>query len=80
LQLETGRTHQIRVHLKAIKHPVVGDTTYGSGRLRPGITLQRQFLHAFQLRFKHPWTNEIIEIEAPLPSDLQQVLDNQNVL
>jgi 23S rRNA pseudouridine1911/1915/1917 synthase len=80
LQLETGRTHQIRVHLKAIKHPVVGDTTYGSGRLRPGITLHRQFLHAFQLRFKHPWTGEVIEIEAPLAPDLQPVLDNPNVL
>ncbi|GCE21775.1 putative RNA pseudouridine synthase YlyB [Dictyobacter kobayashii] len=76
LQLETGRTHQIRVHLKAIGHPVVGDPTYGTGRLRYGITLNRQFLHAYQLRFKHPVTEEIIELEAPLPPDLQSILDH----
>lgn len=76
LQLETGRTHQIRVHLKAIGHPVVGDPTYGTGRLRYGITLSRQFLHAFQLRFIHPSTGEIIELEAPLADDLQRVLDD----
>ncbi|GER91323.1 putative RNA pseudouridine synthase YlyB [Dictyobacter vulcani] len=75
LQLETGRTHQIRVHLKAIGHPVVGDPTYGTNRLRYGITLKRQFLHAYQLRFLHPTTGETIELEAPLPSDLQSVLD-----
>jgi len=80
LQLETGRTHQIRVHLQAIKHPVVGDTVYGSGRVFPHIQLQRQFLHAYQLRFKHPISNELIEVEAPLPDDLQAVLSDPNVL
>lgn len=76
LQLETGRTHQIRVHLKAIGYPVVGDPIYGTGRIRYGITLKRQFLHAFQLRFKHPSTGEVIELEAPLPPDLQSILDH----
>ncbi|GCF10810.1 RluA family pseudouridine synthase [Dictyobacter arantiisoli] len=76
LQLETGRTHQIRVHLKAIGHPVVGDPIYGTGRIRFGITLQRQFLHAYQLRFIHPHSGEVIELEAPLPPDLQSVMDD----
>ncbi|GHO85924.1 putative RNA pseudouridine synthase YlyB [Dictyobacter formicarum] len=80
LQLETGRTHQIRVHLKAIGHPVVGDPTYGTGRIRYGITLQRQFLHAYQLRFNHPTTGATIELEAPLPPDLQDILDQPEFL
>lgn len=80
LQLETGRTHQIRVHLQAIGHPVVGDPVYGSGHTRPGITLQRQFLHAYQLAFAHPITGEQMEFEAPLPTDLQAILDNETLL
>jgi 23S rRNA pseudouridine1911/1915/1917 synthase len=80
LQLETGRTHQIRVHLQAIGHPVVGDPVYGSGHLRPGIVLSRQFLHAYQLAFAHPVTGEAMEIEAPLPTDLQAILDNETLL
>jgi 23S rRNA pseudouridine1911/1915/1917 synthase len=76
LQLETGRTHQIRVHLKAIGHPVVADPVYGSGHKQPGIDLQRQFLHASQLRFTHPVSGKSIELEAPLPADLQRVLDH----
>lgn len=75
LQLETGRTHQIRVHLKAIGHPVVGDPVYGSGRKQPNILSPRQFLHAYQLCFTHPVTGEAIELEAPLPTDLQAGLD-----
>jgi pseudouridine synthase, RluA family len=78
LQLETGRTHQIRVHLQAIHHPVVGDMTYGSGR--HDVALGRQFLHAFQLRFTHPWTGNVVEVEAPLPADLQQILDHPELL
>lgn len=78
LQLETGRTHQIRVHLQAIRHPVVGDMTYGSGHR--GVALERQFLHAFQLRFTHPWTGNVIEVEAPLPAELQQILDHPELL
>ena len=75
LELETGRTHQIRVHLKAIGHPVVGDTVYGSTHSHHKPALQRQFLHAYQLKFQHPTTGVMLEVEAPLPADLQSVLD-----
>ncbi len=80
LQLETGRTHQIRVHLKAIGHPVVGDSVYGSGNMRQGISLQRQFLHASQLHFIHPTTGETLNFEAPLPDDLKSVLTQESIL
>jgi 23S rRNA pseudouridine1911/1915/1917 synthase len=71
LRLETGRTHQIRVHLRAIGHPVAGDPEYGT----PGMLgLQRQFLHAARLAFAHPLTGEPIEVRSPLPADLQQAL------
>jgi 23S rRNA pseudouridine1911/1915/1917 synthase len=69
--LETGRTHQIRVHLAAIELPVAGDPTYG----RPGdLGLERQFLHAARLAFAHPVTSEAIDVSSPLPSDLEQAL------
>ncbi|HEX2378222.1 MAG TPA: RluA family pseudouridine synthase [Gaiellales bacterium] len=71
VELETGRTHQIRVHLAAIGHPVVGDPLYGHG---PELGLERQFLHASELRFTHPWTGEEIEVGAPLPDDLEAAL------
>ena len=80
LQLETGRTHQIRVHLKAIGHPVVGDPIYGTGSTIRGVTIKRQFLHAYQLQFTHPTTGSIMELEVPLPGDLQEVLDARNFL
>jgi 23S rRNA pseudouridine1911/1915/1917 synthase len=80
LELETGRTHQIRVHLKAIGHPVVGDPVYGSGSKIRGSTLKRQFLHAYQLKFTHPTTGTAINLEAPLPKDLQAVLDQKSFL
>lgn len=67
LLLDTGRTHQIRVHLASIGHPVVGDRTYG-GPMRFG--LERQFLHAARLSFTHPMTGEELDVEAPLPADL----------
>lgn len=67
-RLETGRTHQIRVHLRAIGHPVVGDRAYDGHR--PGIELERPFLHACALRFRHPVTQERVEFESPLPTDL----------
>lgn len=76
IQLETGRTHQIRVHLKAIGHPVVGDPTYGSGSVIRGSELRRQFLHAWQIRMTHPSSGQVLDLEAPLPADLQAVLSN----
>lgn len=69
--LETGRTHQIRVHMAAIGHPVVGDRQYG-GRLRYG--LERQFLHAARLAFPHPVTGEQLDVSSPLAEDLQAAL------
>lgn len=72
--LETGRTHQIRVHLAWLKCPVVGDTVYG--RKKNPLGLRRQFLHAWRLRFQHPRTGETIRLEAPLAEALQRVLDD----
>ncbi|HEY4332266.1 MAG TPA: RluA family pseudouridine synthase [Ilumatobacteraceae bacterium] len=71
--LETGRTHQIRVHLSAAGHPVVGDGTYGG--TRPGITAGRPFLHAAELSLRHPVTGVELDFAAPLPADLQAILD-----
>lgn len=71
-RLETGRTHQIRVHLAAIGHPVVGDGTYGGNR--PGIRIDRPFLHAARLGFDHPVTGQPIVVEEPLPPELAEVL------
>ncbi|HEY6635052.1 MAG TPA: RluA family pseudouridine synthase [Acidimicrobiia bacterium] len=72
--LETGRTHQIRVHLAAIGHPVVGDLTYGA--TRKDIGAPRTFLHAARLTFINPGTGEPTSVEAPLPPDLASVLDD----
>lgn len=73
-QLETGRTHQVRVHLAAIGHPVVGDVTYrGSGRGAPS-DLGRPFLHAGRLAFTHPTSGHLLHFEAPLPGDLVEEL------
>jgi 23S rRNA pseudouridine1911/1915/1917 synthase len=69
-RLETGRTHQIRVHLAAIGHPVVGDTTYAKGR-RSAVSVPRMFLHAARLTFDHPVTGEPMAFESPLPEDLR---------
>jgi len=70
---ETGRTHQIRVHLAWLGHPVVGDALYG--RRRTSLPLRRQFLHAARLRFDHPLTGRRLTFSAPLPPDLQTALD-----
>ncbi len=69
--LETGRTHQIRVHLQAIGHPVAGDPEYGRADL---LGLSRQFLHAARLAFAHPVTGEPLDVSSPLPPDLAAVL------
>ncbi len=71
VRLETGRTHQIRVHLAAIDLPVAGDAMYGRPR---ELDLERQFLHAARLAFGHPFTGERIDVESPLPSDLEAAL------
>ena len=84
VELKTGRTHQIRVHLAWLKHPVVADELYGGGRdnsvqdvrLRARIRkLKRQFLHAEQLAFKHPQTGEPMKFMAPLPVELAELLE-----
>jgi 23S rRNA pseudouridine1911/1915/1917 synthase len=71
VRLETGRTHQIRVHLEAIGLPVSGDRVYGIAR---DLGLERQFLHAARLAFDHPLTGERIDVSSPLPSDLAHAL------
>jgi 23S rRNA pseudouridine1911/1915/1917 synthase len=73
VQPQTGRTHQIRVHLASIGYPVVGDPVYG--RRRTSLPLHRQFLHARLLRLIHPATGHRLEVEAPLPADLSAVLE-----
>ena len=72
VELETGRTHQIRVHLSSIGNPVVGDEIYGGNR--KNFTLRRQFLHAQKLRFEHPRDGSVCEFESPLPKELKDVL------
>jgi len=83
VELKTGRTHQIRVHLAWAKHPVVGDETYGGGRdntiqnprLKSQIrALGRHFLHAQRLAFTHPATGERVLFESPLPPELSNLL------
>jgi 23S rRNA pseudouridine1911/1915/1917 synthase len=73
-RLETGRTHQIRVHLAGIGHPLVGDAVYGARR--PTLGLARPFLHAAELSFGHPGTGERMTFTSPLPTDLQELLDS----
>ncbi len=72
----TGRTHQIRVHFAFIGHPLAGDTVYGRRKQRLKPWLKRHFLHAHRLRFRLPSTGEMVEFTAPLPPDLQAVLDH----
>ena len=71
-RLETGRTHQIRVHMAHIGHPILGDTVYGAKKAVPG--LQGQCLHAVGLRFIHPRTGEVVECSCPLPEEFREVL------
>ncbi|HET9010225.1 MAG TPA: RluA family pseudouridine synthase [Gemmatimonadaceae bacterium] len=79
--IHTGRTHQIRVHLSAIGHPIVGDATYGGVHrrvphdLRPVMRLERPFLHAMRLSFTHPSDGRRVDFDSPLPPDLESVVD-----
>jgi 23S rRNA pseudouridine1911/1915/1917 synthase len=72
VRLETGRTHQIRVHLEAVELPIAGDPVYGA---RGDLGLERQFLHAARLSFAHPFTGERVEADSPLPDDLAAALE-----
>jgi 23S rRNA pseudouridine1911/1915/1917 synthase len=73
-RLETGRTHQIRVHFQHIRHPLVGDTVYRRGT-RHGISFPRQALHATELSLKHPKTGEVMTWRAPVPRDMKRLID-----
>jgi 23S rRNA pseudouridine1911/1915/1917 synthase len=79
LRIDTGRTHQIRVHLASLKHPVVGDALYGAPReIRKKdavISLPRNFLHAAELQFQHPRTAELMKFSRPLPGELEKFLE-----
>jgi 23S rRNA pseudouridine1911/1915/1917 synthase len=76
IKLETGRTHQIRVHMAAIRHPCVGDLMYGADPVLAGkLDLERQWLHAVRLSFVHPSSGELMQFESGYPPDLQQALD-----
>jgi len=77
VRLETGRTHQIRVHLEAIELPVSGDPVYG---VAGDLGLERQFLHAHRLRFAHPLTGEEVDVESPLPPDLEAALEHARAM
>jgi 23S rRNA pseudouridine1911/1915/1917 synthase len=75
VRLETGRTHQIRVHFAALRHPLVGDTTYGADPvLAQRLCLTRQWLHAAHLGFTHPGTSEWLALTSDPPDDLAQAL------
>jgi 23S rRNA pseudouridine1911/1915/1917 synthase len=87
VRIETGRTHQIRVHMASIGHPVVGDTLYGAPAHLAGpakkkktdpepetMTLDRNFLHAAELEFTHPRTGKLLELKAVLPAELKDFL------
>jgi 23S rRNA pseudouridine1911/1915/1917 synthase len=76
LKPETGRTHQLRVHLTHVHHPVIGDEKYGrrsSWNLM--VEVKRQMLHAHKIRFRHPVTGESVEFTAPMPDDMARILD-----
>ncbi len=76
IKLETGRTHQIRVHMSALHHPCVGDLTYGADpTLAHRVGLERQWLHAMRLGFEHPETEEWVEFSSSYPDDLRHALD-----
>jgi len=73
LKLKTGRTHQIRVQLKDIGHPIVGDTLYGN----ESLLIDRQALHCYEMKFKHPITNKELIITCPMPEDMKRVIEGR---
>ncbi|MCK0112699.1 RluA family pseudouridine synthase [Ornithinimicrobium sp. F0845] len=76
VHLETGRTHQIRVHFSALRHPCCGDLTYGADpKLAAELGLQRQWLHSVKLGFEHPGSGDYVSFDSPYPSDLAEALD-----
>ena len=78
LTLETGRTHQIRVHASAVGHPIAGDGKYGDAQWNQALAqrgLRRLFLHATALSFTHPRSGETVSVSCPLPPDLRECLD-----
>src|SRR4051812_14633986 len=79
VKIETGRTHQIRVHMASLGHPIVGDALYGApreirGKLGPAISLSRNFLHSAELEFDHPRTGELLSFSSPVPEPLREFL------
>ena len=74
MSIETGRTHQIRVHSKYIGHPIVGDTLYGN----PSSLISRQALHAYKINFIHPITKKEVQFIADLPKDMSVLIEKQN--
>jgi 23S rRNA pseudouridine1911/1915/1917 synthase len=78
IELKTGRTHQIRVHMKSIHHPVVGDLVYGNSS-KNNLDMPRQALHAQTVTFTHPVTRERMQFETPLPEDMKRVLEKLRV-
>jgi 23S rRNA pseudouridine1911/1915/1917 synthase len=78
VKIDTGRTHQIRVHVSTMGHPVVGDTTYGAPKQVRGknavTAIARNFLHAAELEFRHPRTGETISLRSELPGELREFL------
>lgn len=77
--IETGRTHQIRVHMSSIKHPILGDELYGGKVALQHLEAPRQMLHAWRLRLKHPITGKLLRFEAPLPNDFLTVMDRAGI-
>ena len=77
-ELFTGRTHQIRVHLKSIGHTIVGDELYGNG-LNKELGINRQFLHAYKVKFTHPASKEEVELEIPIFTDMKDFLENKSL-
>ena len=77
--IKTGRTHQIRVHLSSLGHPIAGDDKYGDfeqNKALQKLGLKRMFLHAWRLQFKHPQSGQLVTLQAPLPPELQQFIDH----